>query len=101
MHGKIEEINSQEQITDRSIDLTYVVGFGDVFELGLGVLLAGVVLVGVPPHGEAAVGAADVVVGGAPVDVEDLVVVHRSHNPGQQQHFFFFLPSRSGNGEDA
>ncbi|BAS71258.1 Os01g0239150, partial [Oryza sativa Japonica Group] len=51
-------------------------GLGDLLELGLGLLLVvGGVLVGVPPHGELVVGLLEVVVPGAAVDAEDLVVV--------------------------
>jgi hypothetical protein len=53
---------------------THIVGFGDLLELGLGLLVGGI-LVGVPSHGELPVGLLEVVVVGAPFDAEDLVVV--------------------------
>jgi hypothetical protein len=54
---------------------THIVGFGDLLELGLGLLLIGGILVGVPSHGELPVGLLEVVVAGAAFDAEDLVVV--------------------------
>lgn len=53
----------------------YLVCLRDLLELVLGLLLVVGVLVGVPLHGELAVGLLEVVVGGALVDAQDLVVV--------------------------
>ena len=59
----------------KQFERTNVVCLGGLLEPGLGVGLAAGVLVGVPPHGQPAVGPAEVVVGGVTADVQDLVVV--------------------------
>lgn len=61
-----------------------LVCLGDLLELCLRLLLVGGVLVRVPSHGELPVGLLEVVVAGAAVDAEDLVVVD-AHLPGRRR----------------
>ncbi|GJN16443.1 hypothetical protein PR202_gb03431 [Eleusine coracana subsp. coracana] len=63
----------QDRITEAAI--TYVVRLGDLLEPGLGVRLAGGVLVGMPPHRKPPVSPAEVILVGAPFNVQDLIVV--------------------------
>ncbi|BAS78291.1 Os02g0306801, partial [Oryza sativa Japonica Group] len=56
-----------------------LVGLGDLLELGLGLLLAVGVLVRVPLHGQLPVRLLQLLLGGAPLHLQQLVVVH-PHN---------------------
>lgn len=46
---------------------TYIVGLSDLLELSLGLLLVGGVLIGMPLHGELAIGLFEVIIRRAPV----------------------------------
>ena len=67
----------------------------DLLELGFRLLLVGGVLVGVPSHGELPIGLLEVVVAGAAVDAEDLVVIG-PHLPGPRRRRRWRLPAPAG-----
>lgn len=62
------------------IDIYYIVGFRDFFEFGFGFFFIARVLVGMPFHGELAVGFFEVIFFGIFVDLKDFVVVHTHVN---------------------
>lgn len=62
------------------IDIYYIVGFRDFFEFGFGFFFLARVLVGMPFHGELAVGFFEVIFFGIFVDLKDFVVVHTHVN---------------------